>query len=81
MAIRLRQSQIASLTAMWRKACLPPGHAGRGGLPARCDRQWFEPLLQPLTSNPHPSPSLSLSPSPIPSLSLNPSPNLTPVAC
>jgi len=44
-AIRLRQSQIASLTAMWRKACLPPGHAGRGGLPARCDRQWFEKIF------------------------------------
>ena len=48
MAIRLRQSQIASLTAMWRKACLPPGHAARGGLPARCDRQWSGWRLQPL---------------------------------
>ena len=76
-AIRLRQSQIASLTAMWRKARLPPGHAGRGGLPTRCDRQWFGQLLQPLTPNPDPSPSLSPSPSPNPS----PSHNLIPVAC
>ena len=53
MAIRLRQSQIASLTAMWRKACLPAGHAARGGLPARCDRQWSGWRLQPLErSNP-----------------------------
>ena len=41
-ALQLRQAQVSGLTAVWRRAILPAGHAGRGSLPARCDRKWFE---------------------------------------
>ena len=40
-AWRLRSTQRNSIEALWRRACAPVGSAARGGLPARCDSEWF----------------------------------------
>jgi CRP-like cAMP-binding protein/tetratricopeptide (TPR) repeat protein len=41
-ARRLRDGQIASINALWRRARAPVGDtAERKGLPGRCDRAWF----------------------------------------
>jgi len=40
-ALRLRSTQEKSITGLWHRASLPPGHVDRRGLPDRCDRKWF----------------------------------------
>lgn len=40
-AIRLRESQLKAISALWRRVTLPIGHKDRDELPARCDRAWF----------------------------------------
>lgn len=39
--IKLRDSQKGSIESLWKRAILPAGHADRGTLPARCDKEWF----------------------------------------
>jgi len=40
-ALRLRESQRASLQSLWHRANLPPGHSLRRGLPSDVSRTWF----------------------------------------
>ena len=37
----LQEIQSQSIERLWRQACAPEGSAERGGLPARCTREWF----------------------------------------
>ena len=39
--IKLRDSQKGSIESLWKRANMPAGHADRGTLPARCDKEWF----------------------------------------
>jgi hypothetical protein len=39
--IHLQQTQATSIGRLWHQACAPLDSAERGGLPGRCDKQWF----------------------------------------
>jgi inosine-uridine nucleoside N-ribohydrolase len=41
LGVWLKDMNQEAFASLWERANLPPDHPARGGLPARCDRNWF----------------------------------------